>query len=76
MTTPRLLSPEELIEITGKTRYTAQAEWFRRELGVEPMRGAGGRLIVTWATFEALSAKKNGLSVGVEDAGKVELCFD
>lgn len=72
----RLMSPADLIEVTGKTRYTAQAEWFKRTFGCEPARGAGGRLIVTWATFEALSAKKNGLSVGVEDAGKVELCFD
>ncbi|KQR90213.1 hypothetical protein ASG35_03105 [Burkholderia sp. Leaf177] len=37
---------------------------------------AGGRLIVTWATFEALSAKKNGLAVAAGGKRDFELCFD
>lgn len=76
MTDTRLLSANDLFEITGKARYTKQAEWFKHQFGVDVARAANGKLVVTWATFEALNAKKNGLSTGGVDAGKVELCFD
>lgn len=76
MTDRRMLTADDLIEITGKTRYAKQAEWFKDQFGVDVARTASGKLVVTWATFEALNAKKTGLSAGVEDAGNVELCFD
>jgi hypothetical protein len=75
---PRLMSDADLVAVTDKTRYTAQAAWFKRTFGVEPVRSDKGRPIVTWATFESLQAKHMGVAPAgdLADDGKVELCFD
>lgn len=74
----RLMSDDDLKTVTGKVRYTKQFEWFKRTFGVEPARSANGRPVVTWATFEALQAKKAGLAApgAGEPPGKFDLCFD
>lgn len=60
----RLMSPEDLKRITGRTRYGKQAEWFQNAFGIEVMRTFDGAPIMTWALYESLSARKAGLNVG------------
>ncbi|WAL80998.1 DUF4224 domain-containing protein [Pandoraea sp. XJJ-1] len=60
----RLISDDDLVQITGKKRCSAQAAWFKKELGVEVTRRSNGHVIMTWATFEALQAKKAGVLPG------------
>ena len=60
----RLMSAEDLARVTGKKRYGKQVEWFKRELGVNVVRCGDGSPVVTWSTFEALQAKKAGLTTG------------
>lgn len=76
MTDTRLLSADDLIEITGKTRYSKQAEWFKHQFGVDVARTASGKLIVTWAMFEAMQVKKGGLAAPADGKKDFELCFD
>lgn len=57
----RLLSDDDLVQITGKTRYSKQVEWFKREFSVDVVRRSTGQIIITWAAFEALQAKRVGL---------------
>jgi hypothetical protein len=73
----RLLSDDDLVRVTGKRRYSKQAEWFKNNYGIDAPRAADGRLIVMWETFAALNARKAGLSLGA-DAPKTafELCYD
>lgn len=71
----RLMSQADLVQITGRARYTKQAEWFKREFGVDVPRRDDHSVVMTWATYEALSAKKAGLSTGAAPRA-VELCYD
>lgn len=57
-----LMTPAELERVTGKKRYSKQAEWFKNEFGISVTCAAGGKIVMPWATFEALSAKKAGLT--------------
>lgn len=57
----RLLSDDDLVQITGKKRCSTQAAWFKRQFGVDVVKRANGHIIMTWATFEALTAKKAGV---------------
>lgn len=68
------MTEDELVQITGKRRHSKQAEWFKNQFGIDVVRSADGRLIVTWQTYEALNARKNGLTANT--AASVELCFD
>jgi hypothetical protein len=65
----------DLVKVTGKTRYAKQAEWFKREFGVDVPRRDDHSVVMTWATFEALNARKAGLGSTVAKP-KVELCYD
>lgn len=62
MTGDRLMSAEDFARVTGKKRYGKQVEWFRAQFGINVVRCGDGRPVVTWATFEALQAKKAGLT--------------
>ncbi|WP_322068957.1 DUF4224 domain-containing protein [Paraburkholderia bannensis] len=57
----RLMTAEDLARVTGKKRYGKQAEWFKAQFGINVVRCGDGSPVVTWATFEALQAKKAGL---------------
>ncbi|CAD9226723.1 conserved hypothetical protein [Burkholderia cenocepacia] len=57
----RLLSPDDLIRVTGMKRYRKQAEWFKATFGIDVVTAANGAVIMTWSTFESLQAKKAGL---------------
>lgn len=59
----RLMTLAELERVTGKKRYGKQAEWFKEQFGINVVRCGDGRPVVTWATFEALQAKKAGLLI-------------
>jgi len=54
----RLLSPEDLIRVTGKKRYSKQAEWFKATFGIDVVTAANGAVIMTWSTFESLQARR------------------
>ncbi|CAL8474575.1 DUF4224 domain-containing protein [Caballeronia sp. S22] len=58
----RLMTPEELKEITGLSRHSKQAEWFRTTFGIDIVRSSDGRPVVTWALYEALLARRAGLT--------------
>ena len=60
----RLMSAEDLARVTGKKRFGKQVEWFREQFGVSVVRCGDGSPVVTWSTFEALQAKKAGLTTG------------
>jgi hypothetical protein len=60
----RLMTADDLKRVTGKTRYGKQVEWFREQFGINVVRCGDGSPIVTWSTFEALQAKKAGLTSG------------
>lgn len=59
----RLMTADDLARVTGKKRYGKQVEWFKLQFGVNVVRCGDGSPVVTWATFEALQAKKAGLSI-------------
>lgn len=59
-----LMSPEDLARVTGKKRYGKQCEWFKQNFRIDVVRCGDGSPVITWATFEALQAKKAGLASG------------
>ncbi|KAA1013219.1 DUF4224 domain-containing protein [Paraburkholderia panacisoli] len=72
----RLMSPGDLVEITGKRRYSKQAEWFKDQFGVTVTQRDDRSIVMTWSTYEALAARKVGLATNGDGPGIVELCFD
>ncbi|MFM0501861.1 DUF4224 domain-containing protein [Paraburkholderia caffeinilytica] len=56
-----ILSAEQLVQITGKKRKSAQVTWFQKNFGLEPVLRADGSILMTQATFEALLLKRMGL---------------
>jgi hypothetical protein len=58
----RLMTEADLERVTGKKRYSKQAEWFKAEFGISVTRAADGKIVMPWTTYEALSAKKAGLT--------------
>lgn len=58
----RLMSANDLARVTGKKRYGKQVEWFKLQFGINVVRCGDGSPVMTWATFEALQAKKAGLA--------------
>jgi hypothetical protein len=57
----RLMSEKDLQDVTGLKRKSLQAEWFKRHFGVTPVQRSDGRIIMTWAAFEGLQAKRAGV---------------
>ncbi|TCK44030.1 uncharacterized protein DUF4224 [Paraburkholderia sp. BL8N3] len=51
----------DLKRVTGKTRNSKQAEWFKATFGVDVARDGNGAVVMTWQTFEALTAKLAGV---------------
>lgn len=60
----RLMSEQDMQDVTGKKRHSAQAAWFKLHFGLTPVQRADGRIILTWAAFEALQAKRAGVLPG------------
>lgn len=57
----RLMSEQDLQDVTGKKRHSSQMSWFKQHFGIAPVQRADGRIILTWAAFEALQAKRAGV---------------
>ncbi len=55
------MSEGDLQHVTGKKRHSAQAAWFKLHFGLTPVQSADGRIIITWAAFEGLQAKRAGI---------------
>lgn len=79
MTTPpdrHLMTDEALVRVTGFVRYGKQAEWFKHEFGITVVRAADGKLVMTWALFDALQAKAAGLRSDAPALATATLHFD
>lgn len=57
----RLMTAEELVRVTGRRRYTKQAEWFKRQFGFDPPRSGNNAVVITWETFQGLQNQRAGL---------------
>jgi len=57
----RLMSEQDLRDVTGLKRRSLQAKWFQRHFGIIPVQRADGSIIMTWSAFEALQAKRAGV---------------
>ena len=73
---PQLMSEADLEDVTHLKRYSKQAEWFRRTFGVDVVRRDDGSIVMTWATYEALNAKRAGVLPAAQSESTFELCFD
>jgi hypothetical protein len=69
----RLMSEDDLRDVTGKKRHSAQAAWFKQHFGMLPVQRADGRIILTWAAFEGLQAKRAGVLAGPPQAERPAL---
>lgn len=58
----RLMTADEIERMTGWKRYTKQVQWFTEQFGVRVAVCADGSPVMTWANFNALNAKRLGLS--------------
>lgn len=56
------MNAEEIERVTGFKWHSKQVEWFKAQLGTDVVRCSDGSPVVTWATFEALQARKAGLN--------------
>ncbi|WP_081026007.1 DUF4224 domain-containing protein [Ralstonia solanacearum] len=54
----RLMNEKDLHDVTGLKRHSAQVNWFVTQFGVKPVQRADGRVILSWAAFEALQARR------------------
>lgn len=71
----RLMSPEDLYDITGKKKPSAQAKVLQNLFGFEPVRRpSDGAIVLTWDAYHALQRKRCG--VAPEEKQEVpELCL-
>jgi hypothetical protein len=72
----RLLTPEDLIRITGAKRYSKQSRWFKDQFGIDVPTRNNGSIVMAWATYEGLERRKYGLTPINGDRPRVTLCFD
>ncbi|MEX3629648.1 MAG: DUF4224 domain-containing protein [Burkholderia sp.] len=72
-----LMTHADLVQVTGMKRHSKQAEWFKREFGVDVPRRDDHSISLMWETYQALNAKKVGLAPAAPGRGeRVELCYD
>jgi hypothetical protein len=69
----RLMSEQDLRDVTGLKRRSLQAVWFQRHVGITPVQRADGRIIMTWSAFEALQAKRAGVLPGAARPARTPL---
>lgn len=71
----RLMSPQDLFDITGKKKPSAQARVLNALFGFEPVRRpSDGAIVLTWDAYHALQRKRCG--VASEERQEVpELCL-
>jgi hypothetical protein len=71
----RLMDAADIVRLTGLKRYSKQAEWFKTNFNIDVVRCADGSIVMTWAQFDALMARRAGIATGAA-APPVELCYD
>ncbi len=69
----RLMNEQDLRDVTGLKRRSLQAQWFQRHFGITPVQRADGRIIMTWAAFEGLQAKRAGVLPGASAPARTPL---
>jgi hypothetical protein len=72
MMSDRLMTAEEIEQMTGWKRYSKQVQWFMDQFSVKVAVCADGSPVMTWANFNALNARRLGLS-SAEPAPKKRL---
>lgn len=70
-----VLSPDDLIRITGARRYSKQRRWFEHQFGIDVTCNSRGEIILTWVAYDALMLKKWGIEPA-RVRPEVELFFD
>lgn len=60
----RLMSEQDLKDVTGLKRHSLQVRWFVKHFGVTPVQRADGRIIMSWSAFEGMQAKRAGVLPG------------
>lgn len=60
--TYKLLTPEDMVAVTGMKRYSAQVKWFEENFRVRVACRQDGSIVLTREVFEALLAKRMGLA--------------
>lgn len=58
----RLISPSDLEKLTALKRHSKQVAWFLEQFGIRVPTRADGTIVLSWNTFEAINAKRLGLS--------------
>jgi hypothetical protein len=58
----RLMTAEEIERMTGWKRFSKQVQWFSEQFGVKVATCSDGSPVMTWANFNALNARRLGLS--------------
>lgn len=58
----RLMNSEEIERMTGWKRFSKQVQWFSEQFGVKVATCSDGSPVMTWANFNALNARRLGLS--------------
>ena len=51
-------------------------DWFKKKFGVTVIQRDDRSIVMTWSTYEALTAREAGLATGSNAPAIVELCFD
>jgi hypothetical protein len=60
--TYKLLTPEDIVAITGMKRYSTQTKWFEENFRVRVVCRPDGSILMTQEVFEALLAKRLGIA--------------
>lgn len=63
----RLMTEADLLDVTGLKQNAARVRWFVTNYGVKPVQRADGSLILTWAAYEIMQARRAGGSVPAND---------
>ncbi len=69
----RLMSEQDLRDVTGLKRHSLQVRWFVQHFGVTPVQRADGRIIMSWSAFEGLQAKRAGVLPGAPTTARAPL---
>lgn len=64
MTVRPLLSPDDLVDLTGRTRPTAQKKWLTRA-GIAWRERADGSIVTTWTAVDFALVGAAGRPAGV-----------
>jgi hypothetical protein len=73
MSADRLMTSDQIANACGLKTAAKQVEWFRTQFGINVVRDAKGRPVMTWSTFEALLQKRAGISSGVVEPSRPAL---